>query len=151
MSLNQALANSAEKAAWLAELSQSLRTASLAVQQKEGRGPVRRLTRVEYETTVNDLLHIRTDLQSLFPEDAVTAGFDKVGEGLTLSAAHFTAYQGAAEKALNMAIERGAVLMGEAVEGALVPGEAVGIHLRDEGEMIGQREIPYRERAGKRV
>lgn len=100
----------AEKAAWLAELSQSLRTASLAVQQKEGRGPVRRLTRVEYETTVNDLLHIRTDLQSLFPEDAVTAGFDKVGEGLTLSAAHFTAYQAAAEKALNMAIQREKVI-----------------------------------------
>lgn len=98
------------KAAWLAELSQSLRTASLAVQQKEGRGPVRRLTRVEYETTVNDLLHIHTDLQSLFPEDAVTAGFDKVGEGLTLSATHFTAYQAAADKALNMAIERGALL-----------------------------------------
>jgi len=99
-----------EKAVWLAELSKSLKSASLAVQQKKGRGPVRRLTRVEYETTVNDLLHIRTDLQSLFPEDAVTAGFDKVGEGLTLSATHFTAYQVAADKALNMAIERGAAL-----------------------------------------
>ncbi|QOV88359.1 DUF1592 domain-containing protein [Humisphaera borealis] len=98
------------RAAFLAELGKDLRKASLARQEKEGRGPVRRLTRTEYETTVNDLLHIRTDLRSSFPDDAVTAGFDKVGEGLTLSAAHFAAYQEAAEKALNQAIMRGAVL-----------------------------------------
>jgi hypothetical protein len=52
---------------------------------------------VEYATTVNDLLHIHTDLRSLFADDAVTAGFDKVGEGLTLSSTHFAAYQEAAE------------------------------------------------------
>ena len=99
-----------ERGAFVAELSKDLRTASLARQAKDGRGPVRRLTRVEYETTVNDLLHIHTDLQSLFPEDAVTAGFDKVGDGLTLSAAHFAAYQAAADKSLNMAINRGAMV-----------------------------------------
>jgi len=93
-----------EKAAWLAELSQGLHTASLAGQQKEGRGPVRRMTRTEYETTVCDLLHIKCDLKGLFPDDAVTAGFDKVGEGLTLSATHFARYQEAAEKALAEAI-----------------------------------------------
>jgi hypothetical protein len=99
-----------ERAAFLAELANALRTASLARQETDGRSPVRRLTRAEYETTVNDLLHMRTNLRSSFPEDAVTAGFDKVGEGLTLSGAHFAAYQIAAEKALNLAIERGAVI-----------------------------------------
>lgn len=89
-----------EKAAWLAALSQNLRSASLQLQQKEGRGPVRRLTRTEYENTVTELLHIKCELKSLFPEDAATAGFDKVGEGLTLSATHFARYQEAAEKAL---------------------------------------------------
>ncbi|MBJ7391628.1 MAG: DUF1587 domain-containing protein, partial [Chthoniobacterales bacterium] len=89
-----------EKAAWLADLGRDLREASLQLQQKEGRGPVRRLTRTEYENTVSELLHIKCDLKSLFPEDAVTAGFDKVGEGLTLSATHFARYQEAAEKAL---------------------------------------------------
>jgi hypothetical protein len=93
-----------EKTAWLAELSQSLRSASLASQQKEGRGPVRRMTRLEYENTVNDLLHLKVDLAGLFPDDAVTAGFDKVGEGLTLSATHFARYQEAADKALAEAI-----------------------------------------------
>ena len=99
-----------ERAAFLDALGKELRAASLARQEKEGRGPVRRMTRGEFEATVNDLLHIHTDLRSFFPEDAVTAGFDKVGEGLTLSAAHFTAYQAAAEKALQMASERGVVL-----------------------------------------
>jgi hypothetical protein len=98
---------SAERQAFLAELGKELRAASLARQAREGRGPVRRLTRLEYEASVNDLLHIHTDLRSFFPEDAETAGFDKVGEGLTLSAAHLAAYQEAAEKALQMAIERG--------------------------------------------
>jgi len=93
-----------EKAAWMAELARSLRSESLVVQKKEGRGPVRRMTRTEYENTVNDLLHIRVDLKGLFPDDAVTAGFDKVGEGLTLSASHFAGYQEAAEKALADAI-----------------------------------------------
>lgn len=100
----------AARKAFLAELSKELRTASLAHQATEGRGPVRRLTREEYETTVCDLLHIHTDLSSLFPEDAVTSGFDKVGDGLTMSAAHFAAYQAAAEKALNLAIQRGDVI-----------------------------------------
>ncbi len=96
--------------AFLNHLKPTLRNASLARQAADGRGPSRRMTRVEYETTVNDLLHIRTDLRSFFPDDAVTSGFDKVGEGLTLSAAHFAAYQNAAEKALSMAIEHGNVL-----------------------------------------
>jgi hypothetical protein len=93
-----------EKTAWLANLAQGLRSTSLHLQQKEGRGPVRRLTRIEYENTVCDLLHIKCDLRNLFPEDAVSAGFDKVGEGLTLSASHFARYQEAAEKALADAI-----------------------------------------------
>ena len=95
---------------FLSELGTLLRSASLAHTKIHGRGPVRRLTRTEYETAVNDLLNIRTDLRSLFPEDAITAGFDRVGEGLTLSAAHFAAYQSAADRALQMALEQGKIL-----------------------------------------
>jgi hypothetical protein len=108
-----------DRTKFLADLGDQLRAASLARQERSGRGPVRRLTRLEYETTVKDLLHIHTDLSSLFPDDAVTAGFDKVGEGLTLSAAHFAAYQEAAEKALNMAITRGGEIKHD-VDGAKI-------------------------------
>jgi hypothetical protein len=93
-----------ERAAFLSHLEGSLREESLARQAREGRGPVRRLTRVEYENTINDLLSIKVAVKDLFPDDAVTEGFDKVGEGLTLSASHFEAYQAAADKALAEAI-----------------------------------------------
>lgn len=93
------------RATFLAGLAKGLRTASLTWQAKEGRGPVRRLTRTEYEATVNDLLHTHFTLRPLFPDDAGKGGFDKVGEGLTLSAEHLAAYQEVAEKSLNAAIE----------------------------------------------
>ena len=90
----------AEKDDFLVQLATGLRQAGLARQATEGRGPVRRLSRAEYENTVNELLGINVAVKDLFPDDAVTAGFDKVGAGLTLSAAHFEAYQAAADKAL---------------------------------------------------
>lgn len=93
-----------EKAAFLRDLEASLREAGLVRQAREGRGPVRRLTRTEYENTINDLLAIKVSLKDLFPDDAVTAGFDKVGAGLSLSAAHLEAYQAAADKALTEAM-----------------------------------------------
>ena len=90
----------ADKATFLRELEATLRAEGLARQARDGRGPVRRLTRTEYENTINDLLAIKVAVRDLFPDDAVTDGFDKVGSGLTLSAAHFEAYQAAADKAL---------------------------------------------------
>jgi len=97
-----------EKVAFLARLGEELRRTGLEWQAAEGRGPVRRLTRQEYENTVKDLLQINVPLAELFPDDATTDGFDKVGAGLTLSASHFEAYQLAAEKALAEAMpERG--------------------------------------------
>lgn len=99
-----------ERQAALDALSASLRAASLASQKKEGRGPVRRLTRTEYENTLTDLLGIPCEVAGLFPDDAVTAGFDKVGEGLTLSATHFARYQEAADKALGIAMTHAGAL-----------------------------------------
>lgn len=93
-----------ERAVFLSLLEVDLRTESLARQAREGRGPVRRLTRTEYENTINDLLSIKVSVRDLFPDDAVTAGFDKVGEGLTMSATHFEGYQAAADKAVTEAM-----------------------------------------------
>jgi hypothetical protein len=93
-----------EKKAFLDRLGATMRQTGLAQQATEGRGPVRRLTRTEYENTVKDLLQINVALAELFPDDAITDGFDKVGAGLTMSASHFEAYQLAADKALAEAI-----------------------------------------------
>ncbi len=85
-------------------LGAELERASLERQAKQGRSAIRRLTRTEYENTLHDLLHIETELKDLFPDDALTAGFDKVGEGLSFSPVHFARYQDAVEKALTDAI-----------------------------------------------
>lgn len=95
---------SEERADFLGHLEVDLRSAGLERQALEGRGPVRRLTRKEYENTVKDLLLVNLALADLFPDDATSDGFDKVGSGLTLSIAHFEAYQLAADKALAEAI-----------------------------------------------
>lgn len=86
------------------ELRKVLHEASSERQKTQGRVPIRRLTRLEYEHTVRDLLSVETDLHDLFPEDTTTAGFDRVSHGLSFSAAHFARYQEAAEKALADAI-----------------------------------------------
>ena len=93
-----------ERTGFQAWLGASLQTASRDKQQREGRVPLRRLTRGEYENTLRELLGVETELKELFPEDASTAGFDKVSEGLTLSPVHFARYQQAAQKALEDAI-----------------------------------------------
>jgi hypothetical protein len=93
-----------ERTAFLGQFEVDLHAAGLERQALEGRGPVRRLTRKEYENTVKDLLRVNLALAELFPDDATSDGFDKVGSGLTLSIAHLEAYQLAADKALAEAI-----------------------------------------------
>ena len=62
----QAQPSAEDRSAFLSALGKDLHTASLKRQQQNGRAKVRRFTRTEYETTVNDLLHIHTDLHSFF-------------------------------------------------------------------------------------
>lgn len=92
-----------EKQAFLGTLAKSLTDADVATKGVL----VRRLTRVEYENTVRDLLGVRTELQALLPEDGKAHGFDKVSEGLDLSSAHLQRYMDAAALALRDAIQKG--------------------------------------------
>jgi hypothetical protein len=46
---------------------------------------LRRMTRLQYENTVHDLLAIDAELKTRLPEDSRTFGFDNVGDALTLS------------------------------------------------------------------
>ncbi|MEI6712333.1 MAG: DUF1592 domain-containing protein [Verrucomicrobiota bacterium] len=93
-----------ESAKFRSWLGKELTAASLERQAKQGRTPVRRLTRFEYENTLRDLLHIETELKDFFPEDTLSDGFDKVAEGLSFSPVHFARYQEAADKALRDAV-----------------------------------------------
>jgi hypothetical protein len=70
-------------------------------QKAEGRTVCRRLNRVEYENTINDLLGINADVKGMLPEDTPEAGFDNVASGLRVSAVHIQSYLNAADAALD--------------------------------------------------
>jgi hypothetical protein len=70
----------------------------------EGRVPLRRLNRVEYEHTVRDLLGVVIDLKEMLPQDSSAHGFDNVGEALHTSSFLMERYLDAADAALNVAI-----------------------------------------------
>ncbi len=95
-----------EARAVIAGLRKSLHDASLARQRREGRVVLRRLNRVEYETTLRDLLATPVDVKDLLPDDTVSAGFDNVSAVLDVSPVHLLRYQDAAEKALRAVIPR---------------------------------------------
>lgn len=82
----------------------NLQAASLARQQGEGRTSTRRLSRVEYENTVRDLLGIDTELSDLLPEDPIVNGFDNGDASVGLSPVLMERYLEAAEIALDAAI-----------------------------------------------
>jgi mono/diheme cytochrome c family protein len=67
---------------------------------------MRRLTRLQYENTLHDLLAINVDLKGRLPEDSRALGFDNVGDALTLSPAQIEAYLDAADAALDAAVVR---------------------------------------------
>src|SRR5262249_35485862 len=71
---------------------------------REGRVVLRRLNRIEYETTLRDLLATPVEVRDLLPDDNSAAGFDKVSSALDVSSAHLLRYQEAAEKALRAAL-----------------------------------------------
>jgi hypothetical protein len=70
-----------------------------------GRTGVRRLTRVEYENTVRDLLDLPgITLQGELPADGSAHGFDNNSDALDISHVNLAKYLEAADQALDMAI-----------------------------------------------
>ena len=98
----------AEKIAFLAKMDARLIAESKA--SIEGRMRLRRMTRVEFQNTLQDLLALpRLDIVSLLPADGRVAGYDKIAGALDISPGHLTAYQEAVEKALDAAIATSSV------------------------------------------
>jgi mono/diheme cytochrome c family protein len=69
-----------------------------------GRVTLRRLNRVEYENTLQDLLGVRLNIQDLLPPDDSGYGFDNIGDVLTLSPVHLERFLTTARIALNEAL-----------------------------------------------
>ena len=91
----------AERAAFLDELRASL----IEAESNQPVAAVRRMNRVEYESTLRDLLHLPLlHVKELLPEDGQQAGFDKVGGALDFSPVLVRKYIEAADIALNLAL-----------------------------------------------
>ena len=98
----------AERRAVANELKKLLTDASRRRIESEGRVPVRRLTRTEYDYTVRDLFSIEGDFSSQLPEESSETRFDTVGASQRFSAAHLDAYLKTADRVLDTALRLGA-------------------------------------------
>jgi len=88
-------------------LSRHLLDASARQQQARGRAPARRLTRLEYENAVQDVLGVRTPLAELLPLESDAAPFDTMAAAQEMAPLHIRSYLTAADAALDEAIELG--------------------------------------------
>ncbi len=94
----------------LGGLGAALAEANLAARGPQ-RTPLRRLTRLEYQYTIADLLrideeHARALAESL-PAEADSGGFDTVAANQSISALHVRGYLDAADRALDIALDLG--------------------------------------------
>ena len=91
----------------LASLEDALVTANLTA-RGEQRTPLRRLTRLEYGYTIQDLLgldeDVATDLSLMLPAEADSGGFDTVAANQSMSPLHVRSYLDAADRALDAAL-----------------------------------------------
>lgn len=92
-----------ERDAFLAALAQPLAEADRSKQAEHGRGVVRRLNRVEFETALSDLFDMPLRIRAQLPEDAKGAGFDTVGAALNVSSVQMDSYLQTLETVLDQA------------------------------------------------
>ena len=93
-----------ERDVFAKELGAKLLAAAQAEVAKAGRGPVRRLTRVEFENNLRVLLNLPDlDVRDKLPEDRDTHGFTKVSAMLDVSRVQMEGYLDATETALRTA------------------------------------------------
>ncbi|MBL8173404.1 MAG: DUF1592 domain-containing protein [Bryobacterales bacterium] len=93
------------RAAILDHLRPALDSADRADAARNGRGPLRRLNRDEYEQNLRDLLALpHLDIRDMLPEDREAYHFNKVSETLDMSRVQLAAYLDAAEAALRQAM-----------------------------------------------
>jgi len=81
--------------------------AEAKTRQAGERTRMRRLNRLEYENTVQDLLQVDVALKEMLPVDDRMEGFDTAAEALSISPVHVERYMEAADAALQAAMMRG--------------------------------------------
>ena len=79
------LVEPAERAAFLEKFENVLHELSRERLLAEGRVKLRRLSRIEYENTIHDLLGVRIPLLEMLPEDLAIDGFSNIADGQQVS------------------------------------------------------------------
>jgi hypothetical protein len=94
-----------ERQAVVLQLGRELLASAQEEVARNGRGPVRRLTRVEFENNLRVLLKLpQLDIRDKLPEERDSHGFTKVSALLDISHVQLDAYLDAAEAALRQAM-----------------------------------------------
>ncbi len=97
--------SAADRAALVKALDAALFAADRAEVLANGRGPLRRLNRDEYEQNLRDVLQLPDlDIRDILPEDREGHRFNKTSDMLDMSRVQLTAYLDAAEAALRAAM-----------------------------------------------
>lgn len=95
-----------ERASFIESLGTALHRVSEKQQQELGRVRSRRLNRIEYQSTIHELLGVDIPLTRYIPEDAAQEGFTNVAEVQQMSYHLLQKYLEAADAALDEAFER---------------------------------------------
>jgi Protein of unknown function (DUF1592)/Protein of unknown function (DUF1588)/Protein of unknown function (DUF1585)/Protein of unknown function (DUF1587)/Protein of unknown function (DUF1595)/Planctomycete cytochrome C len=135
-----------ERKQFVAQLGAELLKVSQADVAKNGRGPVRRLTRVEFEKNLRVLLKLpQLDIRDKVPADRDAHGFTKVSALLDVSRVQLDAYLDATETALRQA------MAGDKPPAAPVTRRFTGTDLFPSLDTFGEREAMFFARNGRMV
>lgn len=143
---NPADLSAEDRGALLGELSKSLREADLADVVANGRGPMRRLNRDEYEQNLRDVLRLpNLDIRDILPEDREGHHFNKCAETLDMSRVQLAAYLDATEIALRKA------MASDVAPPQVSNYRMVGSRLFPEKSTFGEREAMFFAKDSKAV
>ena len=136
----------AQRAELVKSLATSIYDADRAEVLANGRGPLRRLNREEYEQNLRDVLALpNLDIRDMLPEDREGHHFNKTTEVLDMSRVQLAAYLDAAEAALREA------MASATAPPPVVKFRAVGTGLFPERSTFGEREAMFFAKDGKAV
>ena len=127
-----------DRSALVKALDASLDEADRAEVLANGRGPLRRLNRDEYEQNLRDVLQLPDlDIRDILPEDREGHRFNKTGSMLDMSRVQLTAYLDAAEAALR------AAMVTETAPPQVTKRRVVGTDLFPGTSTFGNREAMF--------
>lgn len=144
--------STADRDLLLGGLSDAIASADRTDVDAHGRGPLRRLTREEYEQNLRDVLQLPLlDIRDMLPEDRESHRFNKAARALDMSRVQLTAYLDAAGAALQQAMASGPqppqVTTFRAVGTGLFSttatfGEREAMFFAKDNKAVGAKELP---------